>query len=115
MFIKQSSEFDQKLVDDFAEILKKADESTEFKPEDCAKDASTPECDEIDKLQKAVALLSDACSILEEDEKYSKACKKILKAIKIIEKVSKVEAKEITPSDDVEKEVQEEIEEQTEE
>ena len=113
MFLKKSSEFDSGLVNEYAEILKKAGD--EEKPEECAENSTAPECEEVDKLQKAVALLSDACSILEEDEKYSKACKKILKAIKIIEKVSKVEAKEITPSEDIENEVQEEIEEQTEE
>ena len=109
MFLKKSSEFNASLVNEFAALLKKAEESSDAPDQtsdECKKDSSAPECKDIDKLQKVVTLLSDACAILEEDEKYKKVCKKIVKAIKILEKVSKVEAKEITPSEEVEKEVQ---------
>ncbi len=122
MFIKKSSEFDSNLVDSYASILKKAnDEEAAAAIVGAAEVEAKEECEdgvdeykdkETEKLQKVVTLLSDACSALEDDEKYKKVCKKIVKAIKLIDKITGSEAKEINSSEDVEKEVQEEIEEQ---
>jgi len=108
MFLKKSSDFDQELVNSFEQNL-----------------AANETAPEADKVKKAVALLSETCELLEEDDRFDKVCKKVTKAIKLLGKIvdneddtdeegdEKVE--EITSSEDAEKEVQEEIEEQQEE
>lgn len=95
MFIKKSSEFDKELVSNFEKIL----DSQEQKPE-------------CDKVKKVVSLLSEACELLEGDDKFDKVCKKIMKAIEKLADVVNCEPEEITSSEDAEEDVQEEIEEQ---
>ena len=114
MFIKKSSEFDADLVKDYSLILT-ANEENEAHEEECEEkheEEEKKELGNVDKLQKAVGMLNDVCAMLEDDEKYKKVCKKIMKAIKLLGKVAEGEIEEVNTSEDVEKEVQEEIEEQ---
>lgn len=116
MFIKKSSEFDANLVKDYSLILTANDENeAKEECEEKHEEEEKKELGDVDKLQKAVGMLNDVCAILEDDEKYEKVCKKVMKAIKLLGKVAEGEIEEINTSEDVEKEVQEEIEEQKEE
>lgn len=112
MFIKKSSDFDKELVKNYDLILTaNLEEANEEKHEELEKQ----ELGNVDKLQKAVSMLSDVCAMLEDDDKYEKVCKKITKAIKLLGEATESEMTEIEDSEDVEKEIQEEIEEQKDE
>ena len=114
MFIKKSSDFDAELVKDYEKKLyARADlDETKLLGDDAVVETTAHEMSEVDKLKKVVALLSEACAMIEDNDKYEEVCAKIMKAIKKLGKITDDEVVELNPSESVEKEVQEQIEEQ---
>jgi len=92
MFFKRSADYDTELVDSINSILQTGSLETE----------------EV-RAEKAVKLLNEACDLLE-GTKYDAVALKICTALDSFTK-----AKEITPSDEIENEVDEAVEDQSKE
>jgi DNA-directed RNA polymerase subunit L len=103
--VKSMNHYDRSLVQAFHSLMKKTE---------IVKSAAH-KCDHGACMLKAVQLLEQACEVLENVDGTEKACKKIEKALKALGKIADLKGyvKEINSTEEIEKEVQEEIEEQS--